>query len=75
MKFQFATGGAGFCLSRPLAVQMKPLVDNGELVATCEEIRLPDDVTVGYLAEHVLKTPLTVVKGFHSHLEPLRMIR
>jgi fringe protein len=54
---------------------MKPLVDGGKLVATCEEIRLPDDVAVGYLAEHVLGTPLTVVEAFHSHLEPLRMIR
>jgi fringe protein len=53
---------------------MYPLVSNGEFVSTCETIRLPDDVTVGYIVEHRLKTALTVVDEFHSHLEPLRMI-
>ena len=74
IKFRFATGGAGFCLSRPLVERMTSLVGNGELVSTCENIRLPDDVTIGYLVEHVLGTPLTVVPEFHSHLEPLRLI-
>jgi hypothetical protein len=74
IKFRFATGGAGFCLSRPLAERMAPLVENGQLVSTCENIRLPDDVTVGYMVEHMLNTPLTIVSGFHSHLEPLRLI-
>ena len=53
---------------------MYPLISNGEFVSTCEAIRLPDDVTVGYVVEHRLKTPLNVVPEFHSHLEPLRMI-
>ncbi len=53
---------------------MAPLVENGEFVATGENIRLPDDVTVGYIVEHMLGVPLTVVRSFHSHLEPLRMI-
>lgn len=52
--FWFATGGAGFCLSRPLAQRMAPLVENGGFVATGENIRLPDDVTVGYIIEHEL---------------------
>ena len=72
--FWFATGGAGFCLSRPLAQRMAPLVENGGFVATGENIRLPDDVTVGYIIEHELGVPLTVVRNFHSHLEPLRLI-
>ena len=72
--FWFATGGAGFCLSRPLVERMKGLVENGELVATGENIRLPDDVTVGYIVEHKMGVPLTVVRTFHSHLEPLRLI-
>jgi fringe protein len=29
---------------------------------------------MGYIAEHVLKTPLTVVAEFHSHLEPQRFL-
>lgn len=74
ISFWFATGGAGFCLSRPLAERMAPLVKNGQFVATGENIRLPDDVTVGYIVEHKLGVPLTVVRNFHSHLEPLRLI-
>lgn len=74
VSFWFATGGAGFCLSRPLVEKMKPMVENGEFVATGENIRLPDDVTVGFMVEHKLGVPLTVVRSFHSHLEPLRMI-
>ena len=74
VSFWFATGGAGFCLSRPLVERMMPLVENGELVATGENIRLPDDVTVGYIVEHLMGVPLTVVRSFHSHLEPLRLI-
>ena len=74
VSFWFATGGAGFCLSRPLAQRMAPLVENGGFVATGENIRLPDDVTVGYIIEHELGVPLTVVRNFHSHLEPLRLI-
>lgn len=74
ISFWFATGGAGFCLSRPLAERMAPLVENGEFVATGENIRLPDDVTVGYIVEHMLGVTLTVVRSFHSHLEPLRLI-
>ena len=74
VSFWFATGGAGFCLSRPLVEKMAPLVANGEFVATGENIRLPDDVTVGYIIEHKLGVPLTVVRTFHSHLEPLRLL-
>ena len=34
-----------------------------------ERIRLPDDVTMGYVAEVLSGTPLEVVQEFHSHLE------
>ena len=74
VSFWFATGGAGFCLSRPLVEKMAPQVANGEFVAAGENIRLPDDVTVGYIIEHKLGVPLTVVRSFHSHLEPLRLL-
>lgn len=65
--FNFATGGAGFCLSRPVVEKMEvetfPVIGNG--------IRLPDNVTVGYLVEVVLGVSLTQVESLHSHLEPL----
>ena len=34
-----------------------------------DRIRLPDDVTMGYVAEVLSGTPLEVVDEFHSHLE------
>merc|ERR1712168_883725 len=36
--------------------------------------RMTDDVTVGYIVEHVLKRKLTVVDRFHSHYELMRHI-
>lgn len=74
IKFWFATGGAGFCLSRSLAVRMLPVAGGGKFESVGDKIRLPDDVTMGYIADHVLRTPLTVVKEFHSHLEPQRFL-
>ncbi|KAJ3625859.1 hypothetical protein MTP99_016398 [Tenebrio molitor] len=47
----------------------------GKFIGTGEKIRLPDDVTMGYIIEHLLKKPLTVVDQFHSHLEPMKFIR
>ncbi|XP_018336908.1 fringe glycosyltransferase [Agrilus planipennis] len=75
VKFWFATGGAGFCLSRALALKMVPIASGGKFIGTGEKIRLPDDVTMGYIIEHLLKKPLTVVDQFHSHLEPMKFIR
>lgn len=39
-----------------------------------DRIRLPDDVTMGYIIEHLLKKQLTVVEQFHSHLEPIKFL-
>ncbi|KAF2903061.1 hypothetical protein ILUMI_03117 [Ignelater luminosus] len=75
VKFWFATGGAGFCLSRALALKMMPVASGGKFISTGEKIRLPDDVTMGYIIEHLLRKPLTVVDQFHSHLEPMKFIR
>ena len=74
LKFWFATGGAGFCLSRSLASKMLPIAGGGRFETVGDKIRLPDDVTMGYISEHLLNTPLTVVEEFHSHLEPQRFI-
>lgn len=75
VRFWFATGGAGFCLSRALALKMMPLASDGKFISIGERIRLPDDVTMGYIIEHLLKKQLTVVDLFHSHLEPMKFIR
>jgi len=73
--FWFATGGAGFCLSRALALKMMPIASNGKFISIGDKIRLPDDVTMGYIIENLLNHNLTVVKEFHSHLEPMKFIR
>ncbi|XP_055536258.1 fringe glycosyltransferase [Wyeomyia smithii] len=73
--FWFATGGAGFCISRALALKMLPIASSGKFVAIGDKIRFPDDVTMGFIIEHILNVPLTVVDAFHSHLEPMEFIR
>ncbi|XP_041362609.1 beta-1,3-N-acetylglucosaminyltransferase radical fringe-like isoform X2 [Gigantopelta aegis] len=74
LAFWFATGGAGFCISRSLALKMMPYASGGRLMTMGEKIRLPDDCTIGYIIDYILKKPLTVVDGFHSHLEALWLI-
>lgn len=48
-KFWFATGGAGFCISRPLAEKMTHSIEvnNFKVISDC--IGFPDDVTVGFI--------------------------
>jgi len=75
ISFWFATGGAGFCLSRSLALKMKPLASGGKFISIGDKIRLPDDVTMGYVVEHLLSKQLTVVEEFHSHLEPMKFLK
>lgn len=41
---------------------------------TAEKIRLPDDCTIGYIIESVLRVPLTRSSLFHSHLENLQLL-
>lgn len=75
VSFWFGTGGAGFCISRALALKMAPLARGGGFMRIGQRIRLPDDVTMGYIIEHLLKTRLTVINEFHSHLEQMRFVR
>jgi fringe protein len=74
VSFWFATGGAGFCLSRALALRMSPLASGGKFTKICDRIQLPDDVTVGYIAGHLLGQNLTVIPQFHSHFETMKFI-
>ena len=48
---------------------------NGKLVRTGEEFWFPDDVTIGYIIDHMLKEKLTVVPQFHSHLEQMKSLQ
>ncbi|XP_060799062.1 beta-1,3-N-acetylglucosaminyltransferase lunatic fringe [Neoarius graeffei] len=74
VNFWFATGGAGFCISRGLALKMSPWASGGHFMNTAEKIRLPDDCTIGYIIESVLGVPLTRSNLFHSHLENLQQV-
>uniref|UniRef100_UPI00358EE6DF beta-1,3-N-acetylglucosaminyltransferase lunatic fringe-like n=1 Tax=Myxine glutinosa TaxID=7769 RepID=UPI00358EE6DF len=74
VNFWFATGGAGFCLSRALAVRMLPWVGGAALAGASERIRLPDDCTLGYIVQRWLHVALTPCPLFHSHLENLALI-
>ncbi|XP_015234780.1 beta-1,3-N-acetylglucosaminyltransferase radical fringe [Cyprinodon tularosa] len=74
VKFWFATGGAGFCISRGLALKMSPWASLGNFISTAEKIRLPDDCTIGFIIEALLDVPLTHSHLFHSHLENLQKL-
>uniref|UniRef100_A0AAQ5YAW5 Beta-1,3-N-acetylglucosaminyltransferase n=1 Tax=Amphiprion ocellaris TaxID=80972 RepID=A0AAQ5YAW5_AMPOC len=74
VRFWFATGGAGFCLSHGLTLKMKPWASDGTFMATAEHIRLPDDCTVGYIVEALLGVSLIRSPLFHSHLENLGLV-
>ncbi|XP_050962043.1 beta-1,3-N-acetylglucosaminyltransferase lunatic fringe [Labeo rohita] len=74
VNFWFATGGAGFCVSRGLALKMSPWASGGHFMNTAEKIRLPDDCTIGYIIESVLGVSLTRSSLFHSHLENLQQV-
>ncbi|XP_067011762.2 fringe glycosyltransferase [Anabrus simplex] len=73
--YKFATGGAGFCLSQALALKMVPMIGDGKFVSICKKLELPDDVTMGYVVERLMRTPLTVIDQFHSHLEPMNVVQ
>ncbi|XP_028990448.1 beta-1,3-N-acetylglucosaminyltransferase radical fringe [Betta splendens] len=74
VRFWFATGGAGFCISRGLALKMSPWASLGNFISTAERIRLPDDCTIGYIIEALLEVALTHTHLFHSHLENLQKL-
>ncbi|CAB1313166.1 unnamed protein product [Coregonus sp. 'balchen'] len=59
VRFWFATGGAGFCISRGLALKMSPWASLGNFISTAEKIRLPDDCTIGYIIEALLEVTLS----------------
>ncbi|XP_029809823.1 beta-1,3-N-acetylglucosaminyltransferase manic fringe isoform X3 [Suricata suricatta] len=74
VQFWFATGGAGFCINRKLALKMAPWASGPRFVETSALIRLPDDCTVGYIVECKLGGHLQLSPLFHSHLETLQLL-
>ncbi|XP_068119122.1 beta-1,3-N-acetylglucosaminyltransferase radical fringe [Hyperolius riggenbachi] len=74
LKFWFATGGAGFCISQGLALKMTPWASMGNFISTAEKVRLPDDCTIGYIIEGLLKVKMEHSNLFHSHLENLQKL-
>ncbi|RVE75955.1 hypothetical protein OJAV_G00003810 [Oryzias javanicus] len=75
VRFWFATGGAGFCLSRRLAEKMIPWASGSRFEQTSSKIRLPDDCTVGFIVEKRLGISMVHCPLFHSHLENLLLVR
>ncbi|XP_061576632.1 beta-1,3-N-acetylglucosaminyltransferase manic fringe [Cololabis saira] len=75
VRFWFATGGAGFCLSQRLAEKMAPWASGSRFERTSAKIRLPDDCTVGFIVEKKLGISMVQCPLFHSHLENLLLIR
>ncbi|XP_023814965.2 beta-1,3-N-acetylglucosaminyltransferase manic fringe isoform X2 [Oryzias latipes] len=75
VQFWFATGGAGFCLSRRLAEKMIPWASGSRFEQTSSKIRLPDDCTVGFIIEKRLGISMVHCPLFHSHLENLLLVR
>ncbi|KAM6941533.1 beta-1,3-N-acetylglucosaminyltransferase manic fringe isoform 1-T1 [Lycodopsis pacificus] len=74
VRFWFATGGAGFCLSRRLAEKMAPWASGSRFEQTSATIRLPDDCTVGFIVEKRLGISMVHCPLFHSHLENLLLV-
>ncbi|XP_070772846.1 beta-1,3-N-acetylglucosaminyltransferase manic fringe isoform X1 [Enoplosus armatus] len=74
VRFWFATGGAGFCLSRRLAEKMAPWASGYRFEETSATIRLPDDCTVGFIVEKRLGISMVHCPLFHSHLENLLLV-
>ncbi|XP_038064124.1 beta-1,3-N-acetylglucosaminyltransferase radical fringe-like [Patiria miniata] len=70
--FWFATGGAGVCISRSLALKMSPYAGIGGFPQICNRINLPDDVSIAFLIVDLLGVPLTKISDMHSHLAMLR---
>ncbi|XP_022102425.1 beta-1,3-N-acetylglucosaminyltransferase lunatic fringe-like isoform X2 [Acanthaster planci] len=50
---------------------MAPLASGGQFTNLCSRVRLPDDVSMGFAIDGLLKVPLTRLDVFNSHLQGL----
>lgn len=69
--FHYATGGAGYCISKTLAMSMKYHALGSNILHSASSLQLPDDRLVGYVITHMIGVPLINVKNMHSHSEHL----
>lgn len=46
---------------------------DGRFSTIASEIEAADDNTLGFVAVHLLKVPLTIVDSFHSHYESMEL--
>ena len=53
---------------------MRSIAAAGRFSSVADRMRLPDDVTMGYVVELLAGVKMTRVDQFHSHLEPLRLV-
>ena len=67
LKYWFAHGGCGFCVSQALVKKMKVFVENGEFQKLGSILGISDDCVVGFIINNLLGTPLTNCKLFNSH--------
>ena len=67
VQVSYATGGAGWCLSRPLVDRGIGLFNN--FVGECIDLGLPDDITLGYVIQEKLKVEMKLERKLHSHLD------
>lgn len=64
---EYATGGAGWCLSESL---VKRGIDNfRRLVDTCNDVGYSDDVALGYVVQVELGVQMVKERMLHSHLD------
>ncbi|CAG5105122.1 Oidioi.mRNA.OKI2018_I69.chr1.g1853.t1.cds [Oikopleura dioica] len=68
-RIHFATGGAGWCLSKPLVNQLRDI----DLMEEARKLGTPDDVTLGAVVGD-MGVSITEVHQFHSHLEGLQWL-
>ena len=65
--FWFAHGGCGFCVSRKLAMKMKPFIVNSSFETLNNQIKINDDCLIGFVINYILKVDLIQSNLFNSH--------
>ena len=70
-EFYFGTGGAGWCISQPLLLEMKRILMKKSFTSISSLIGLPDDVTIGFIINQLIGVELINDTRFNSHLNHL----
>ncbi|KAI3380744.1 hypothetical protein SNEBB_007678 [Seison nebaliae] len=67
--FSFGTLGAGVCLHKNLFMDPIWIKEFNKFFEYCSNLKLPDDMTIGYINEVLLGTKVINERRLHSHLE------